>query len=73
MTVTFEAVNDKPHYLFLDGDNNSANYAATFIEESDPVLLSQNLRIEDEDVGERTLYGATVTVIDSEFCTLVIL
>ena len=68
MTITIEPVNDKQHYLLLDGDNSSSAITVTFIEEGDPVLLSRNLRIDDEDVGEKFLYGAIVYIIDCELC-----
>ena len=68
VNITIDPINDKQHYLLLDGDNSSSAITVTFIEEGDPVLLSKNLRIDDEDVGEKFLHGAIVYIIDCELC-----
>ena len=68
VNITIDPINDKPHYLLLDGDNSSTDYTVEFTEEDDPILLSQNLRIDDEDVGERFLFGALVLITDSKLC-----
>ena len=68
VTVRIMQVNDQPPIIYLDGD--SLSYQVNYTEDDDPVLLSNNLTIMDEDVGVYNYSLAEVAVMDGKKATV---
>ena len=72
LTIDIAFINDNDPQLLLDGISLTRDFHVDFFEGqdylggADPVYLSDNLMIVDEDVGPQFLRSATVRVIGSE-------
>lgn len=66
VTVSIMKINDKKHTIFLDGVQQEINYNVDYTEEEDPVIISNNLRISDNDVGEWNFTMAVVSITESK-------
>lgn len=64
MYVTIVAVNDNPPVLYLD-NGSMINYNTDYYEEGNPVTISNMPEILDEDIVERVLVSAHMTIVNS--------
>ena len=66
VTVRIIQRNDKTPVIYLDGDSLSTSYQVNYTEDDDPVALSNNLIIVDDDVGEWNFSRAGVAVMNGK-------
>ena len=68
MTIQFVLINDNLPVLLLDGRNELVDYSTVFSEGQDylggpqPVMLSDELMILDDDVGPKYLISADIFI-----------
>lgn len=72
LTIIIDYVNDNDPQLILDGSRLTRHYRVDFYEGqdylggADPVYLSDNLMIVDEDAGPQDIQSAIISIIDSK-------